>query len=278
MEIDADALLLWKHKAKTHMRKNARAVRGAMSSSAISARSAAIVARLAELPAIEAARDIALFYPMDGKNEVDLRRLDAMLRAHGKRIAYPAMEARPDETITADAPPAPPEMVFRFVDDLERMDEHGFGFREPSPTDALATRLDVIVVPALAVATSGHRIGYGAGYFDRTLPRFASAMKVVVAFDFQLVAEVPSSENDVHAIGSSPIFEPLPPAARPAKGARVPLCRECDNEAEELFMVKVEGKKKKMCDDCRSRAAEGQAIAEASEAVVQGMMGFKGRR
>ena len=60
----------------------------------------------------------------------------------------------------------------------------------------------------------------------------------------------------------------------------MPLCRECDNEVDELFMVKVEGnsKKKKMCDDCRSRAAEGQAIAEESEAVVQGMMGFKGRR
>ena len=58
----------------------------------------------------------------------------------------------------------------------------------------------------------------------------------------------------------------------------MPLCRECDNEVEEMFLVKVDGKRKKMCDDCRSRAAEGQAIAEESEAVVQGMMGFKGRR
>lgn len=55
-------------------------------------------------------------------------------------------------------------------------------------------------------------------------------------------------------------------------------CKECDNEVDELKIVKVDGKKKKMCEDCADRLAEQGAIAEQSEAVVQGMMGFKGRR
>ncbi len=55
-------------------------------------------------------------------------------------------------------------------------------------------------------------------------------------------------------------------------------CRECNNEVDELKTVKVSGKKKKMCEDCADRAAEEGAVAEESEAVVQGMMGFKGRR
>lgn len=55
-------------------------------------------------------------------------------------------------------------------------------------------------------------------------------------------------------------------------------CKECDNEVDELKTVKVDGKKKKMCEDCADRLAEQGAIAEQSEAVVQGMMGFKGRR
>jgi hypothetical protein len=42
--------------------------------------------------------------------------------------------------------------------------------------------------------------------------------------------------------------------------------------------VSVGGKKKKMCEDCAERAKESDAIAEESEAVVQNMMGFKGRR
>ncbi len=56
------------------------------------------------------------------------------------------------------------------------------------------------------------------------------------------------------------------------------ICKECGNEADELKTVKVGGKKKKMCEDCADRAAEQGAIAEESEAVVQQMMGFKGRR
>jgi ribosome-binding protein aMBF1 (putative translation factor) len=55
-------------------------------------------------------------------------------------------------------------------------------------------------------------------------------------------------------------------------------CKECGNEADELKTVKVDGKKKKMCEDCADRAAEAGAIAEQSEEVVQNMMGFKGRR
>ena len=58
----------------------------------------------------------------------------------------------------------------------------------------------------------------------------------------------------------------------------MPECRECDNEVEKLVSVKVEGKAKKMCEDCAERIREQAEIAEESEAVVQGMMGFKGRR
>ncbi|MCC6552138.1 MAG: hypothetical protein IT372_03825 [Polyangiaceae bacterium] len=58
----------------------------------------------------------------------------------------------------------------------------------------------------------------------------------------------------------------------------MPTCRECGNEVDALKSVKVDGKKKKMCEDCADRAAEEGAVAEESEAVVQNMMGFKGRR
>jgi hypothetical protein len=42
--------------------------------------------------------------------------------------------------------------------------------------------------------------------------------------------------------------------------------------------VKVEGKTKKLCEDCADRAREQAEVAEASEGAVQNMMGFKGRR
>ena len=56
------------------------------------------------------------------------------------------------------------------------------------------------------------------------------------------------------------------------------ICKECGSEVDELKSVTVDGKKKKLCEDCADRVSEAGAIAEESEAVVQNMMGFKGRR
>jgi hypothetical protein len=56
------------------------------------------------------------------------------------------------------------------------------------------------------------------------------------------------------------------------------VCKGCGDEVETLVAVKVDGKTKKLCEDCVDRAKEQAAVAEESEAVVQNMMGFKGRR
>ncbi len=56
------------------------------------------------------------------------------------------------------------------------------------------------------------------------------------------------------------------------------VCKACGEEVEQLVSVKVGGKAKKMCEDCADRAREEGEVAEESERVVQGMMGYKGRR
>ena len=54
-----------------------------------------------------------------------------------------------------------------------------------------------MIVPAVAVDPTGHRIGYGAGFYDRTLPDFPRAVTVGVAFDYALLVEVPEIATDV---------------------------------------------------------------------------------
>jgi 5-formyltetrahydrofolate cyclo-ligase len=89
-------------------------------------------------------------------------------------------------------------MTFRFVDDVTVMDEKGFGFHEPALDAPEATGVDVVIVPAIAVDPTGHRIGYGAGYYDRTLPKYVPpGVSIAVVYDWQLVAEVPATEHDV---------------------------------------------------------------------------------
>lgn len=189
MDIDPELEKELRYRAKAQLRKRARALRNTFPKEAIAARSARIVSALEALPQIAEAASVALFYPIEGRNEVDLRALDPKLRAAGKRVAYPAID--PETRV----------MCFRFVDDPEAMEERGLGFREPAPEAEEAAALDVIVVPALQLDLAGNRIGYGAGFYDRALARLAPpARSVAVAFSFQIIAEVPVTEGDV-AVG-----------------------------------------------------------------------------
>ena len=55
-------------------------------------------------------------------------------------------------------------------------------------------------------------------------------------------------------------------------------CKSCGEEVDELVTARVGGKAKKLCEDCADRARQEAEVAEASEAAVQNMMDFKGRR
>jgi len=187
-----------RYRAKAVLRQRARALRNSIPREAFVERSARIVAQVAALPCVAAARSVALFWPIEGRNEVDLTALDARLRAQRKRVAYPSIEAEPAGDEGPGGSVRSRVMTFRFVEDPATLEERGLGFREPDPLAPEATALDVIVVPVLQVDGRGHRIGYGAGFYDRTLPRFAPpAVSVGVAFSFQLIAEVPVTEGDV---------------------------------------------------------------------------------
>ena len=54
-------------------------------------------------------------------------------------------------------------------------------------------------------------------------------------------------------------------------------CKLCEEEAEELFSVKVEGRKRKICEECVDRLREEGEIAEEALSAMQGMMEYKGR-
>ncbi len=180
---------LLRRRVKVELRKRMRGLRGTLPASAGGVRSTRIVSNLLSLEPIARARAVALFWPMERRREVDLRPLDASLRERGVKVAYPAVD------------PTSGHMVFRFVGDPAAMaeDPRGLGLREPNAAEeeAVPGAIDAIVVPALAVDPAGHRIGYGAGHYDRTLPRFVPpATSIAVAFDFQLVVELPATSGD----------------------------------------------------------------------------------
>ena len=54
-----------------------------------------------------------------------------------------------------------------------------------------------MIIPGLAFDQNGVRLGYGAGYYDRFLARYPQAVKIGVAYDFQIVDELPREDHDI---------------------------------------------------------------------------------
>ncbi len=166
--------------------------------------SRAAAARLTALDVWKQARSVALFRTLANKGEIDTAPLDEAARKSGKRVAYPAIDG--------GGPIGEATMVFRWVDDASLLTAHGHGFAEPSPDAERAEVIDLIVVPGLAFDPAGQRVGYGAGLYDRTLPRYR-AKTVGLAFDFQVVMELPINEHDVAVsliVTDKQVLEPTP--------------------------------------------------------------------
>lgn len=174
---------------KAELRTRMRAIRQKLPAEARAVRSGAILDHLFSLPEYARAGVVAGFHPLRG--EVDLRPLFDRVAAAGKTLALPRVDLDAGELV-----------LYRWAPG-DALEEGPYGLLEPSAEAAvLAPALvDLVICPALAVDETGHRIGYGGGYYDRLLPRCSRALACAVAFDFQLIAEVPAMPGDV-AVGA----------------------------------------------------------------------------
>jgi len=172
-----------RHRAKQALRVQMRAVREALPAPARDARSAEITKRLLALVEIERAKTILSFASIH--NEVRTRPSLEAAWAGGKRVALPLVVGN--------------ELELRLVDSETALVDGAFSVPEP-PRDTACVRpeeVDFAMIPALAVDPRGYRIGYGGGYYDRLIPQLDHACTCVLAYDFQLISEVPELPFDV---------------------------------------------------------------------------------
>lgn len=88
--------------------------------------------------------------------------------------------------------------------------------------------LEVVIVPGLAFDVRGHRLGYGAGYYDRFLPQAKNALWIGFTFDELLVPELPAEPHDqrLHAVLTDRRWHWIRTPSKPA---------EADGSKEELL-------------------------------------------
>ena len=73
-----------------------------------------------------------------------------------------------------------------------------WGIREPMP-EAPEVAPDILIVPLACFDRHGHRIGYGAGYYDMTINALRAKKTVIavgIAFAAQEIPKVPATERD----------------------------------------------------------------------------------
>lgn len=80
------------------------------------------------------------------------------------------------------------------------------------PQDGQAMRPDIILVPGLAFDARGYRLGYGGGFYDRTLAQLGPRLTLGLAYRAQLVGAVPVGPHDValDAIATPEGVRPIP--------------------------------------------------------------------
>jgi len=167
---------------KTRLRRRLRAARDAVSPENARRVSVQVASRVLALPCYAGARRVVGYAATAG--EIDPRPIVDAAMESGRAVYFPRLAGRALELVRAHP---------------EALRAGRYGVLEPAEGELL--RPDdagtLFLVPALAFDERGVRLGRGAGCFDRTLPAFPDAVRVGLAFEFQVVPSLPEASWDV---------------------------------------------------------------------------------
>ncbi|MGD9767647.1 MAG: 5-formyltetrahydrofolate cyclo-ligase [Pseudolabrys sp.] len=170
---------------KTALRNATLARRDAMPAPERMAAAEILATRPRPLPvAVPQGAIVSGFFPM--RSEINPLPLMRRLAGEGAQLALPVIAGRGKP------------LTIRAWSTGDELASGQWGIREPKP-DAPEVDPDIMIVPLACFDRSGHRIGYGAGYFDMTIHRARSRKPVVtlgVAFALQEIDHVPATDHD----------------------------------------------------------------------------------
>jgi 5-formyltetrahydrofolate cyclo-ligase len=161
----------------------------ALSEKEIAEKTNAIDKRLFDFANFLEAKVVLLY--ANNSNEVGTKNILMRTHAYNKIIVLPAFNT---ETFA---------MTLMKVDALEKDLTAGpRGVIEPNPDRCKVVpieRIDIAIIPAVALDEKGGRIGSGEGYYDRLIPELSiTTRKVALAFEEQIIPQIPIESHDKH--------------------------------------------------------------------------------
>ena len=89
-------------------------------------------------------------------------------------------------------------ITFHQISSLEMLATGAYGILEPAEGPEVAVNsIDCMLVPGVAFTSSGQRLGYGGGYYDRALRNHYKVYTIGLAFSAQLASALPVEQHDV---------------------------------------------------------------------------------
>ena len=147
--------------------------------------SAKIIEKIIQSPFYKNAKTIHTYVALP--NEVDTHTLIEHAWKLGKKIIVPRVQ------------PGSSMLEHYFITKLTDLEPGSFHLMEPNPNlceKADPADAELVFVPGLAFDRNGNRLGYGKGFYDRFLTT-QSSRKIGLAFELQVLTDVPVSTHDV---------------------------------------------------------------------------------
>ena len=170
---------------KKAIRKKYKALRLTLNQDEIDSQSMAIANNTLQLPIWEAT-NYHIFLPIDAKNEVNTEFILHILQGRDKSVILPKVNF---ETF---------EMEHYLLQENTELRLSTYGIPEPvSGISITPDQIDVVFVPLLAYDSSGNRVGYGKGFYDRFLAQCHPKAIFVGLSLFPVEENIVHSSNDI---------------------------------------------------------------------------------
>ena len=169
---------------KAQIREACLAGRDRLTAAEVKRMSAAIHDHLRSMAEFSMASEILVYVSKD--NEVETQALITELLAVGRNVRVPISRTHGQLSLSA-------------LESVEDLEPGAFGVLEPIPSQASVVQPQndaLVLVPCVAFAESGHRLGYGKGYFDRFLSGHRG-LAIGLAFEIQKVPHLLAEVHDV---------------------------------------------------------------------------------
>lgn len=168
--------------SKKEIRKYIFAKRKEMTQEEADSLSISIYEKVISLPEFQEASCIYAY--VDYNKEASTREIIRKAWREGKRVAVPKVTG-------------PHEMKYYYLEDFFRLKPGYFQIPEPEDCPEAAEEDAFLIVPGVAFDENRHRAGYGQGFYDRYLAAHRKHKTAAIAFEFQIVGEVPAEDTDI---------------------------------------------------------------------------------